>query len=84
MSISCNDCCNSFDFSKMPSFSSMYFFFSNSIFSIFAFIVFSSFSKLSISFVLPNMLTVLGATDPPDIAPDEFIISPFNVTILNE
>ena len=38
----------------------------------------------SISLPLPKILTVFCATEPPDIAPDGFIISPCIVTILNE
>lgn len=44
----------------------------------------SSFSKSSISLLLPKIFTVLVCTLPPEIEPLELIMSPFRVTILNE
>ena len=44
----------------------------------------SSFSRSSISLLLPKIFTVLVCRLPPEIEPLELIMSPFRVTILNE
>ena len=84
MSISCNSLSKLDESSNIPSIDSSYSSFSFVNFSIFAFPSFISFSSLSISLLLPKILTVFFATDPPVIAPDAFITSPSFVTILNE
>ena len=84
ISVSCNCFSNACTSSIISSDEFIYSSLSFSNFWIFSFNFFISFSKLSISLLLPKMLTVFFATEPPVIAPDGFITSPSIVIILNE
>ena len=83
ISISCKLLSKCSIVSNNSSMLSKYSSFSFSLFFNFEFNLFNSSFKSSISLLLPRIFTVLVCTEPPVIAPEELIISPFNVTTLN-